>query len=141
MYPMLAAVHRFLPVEVVLCFRRRSGAYAVSITAAVTQIVGVEKKGYISCPVAILVDGKTMSAAEMVLLSFRGLDGVRSFGSRTGGYTSANSSFELPKNTLMALTTAATVTRTGEEFCNDPVDPDVKTATPLDAAIQWINNQ
>ena len=29
--------------------------------------------------------------------------------------------------------------RTGEVFCDDPINPDVVTETPLGDALEWIN--
>ena len=112
----------------------------VSLSASLEGL-GVDKRDYIPCRVAILTDGRTLSAAEMVLLSFRGLDNVRTFGDKTGAYTSVNRTFELPQNTFMILTTSTVVTRTGEEFCNNPVTPDVNTSAPLELALQWLNEQ
>jgi len=37
-----------------------------------------------------------------------------------------------------AITRSCDVARTGEVFCDDPIDPDVPTETPLEDAIHWI---
>jgi hypothetical protein len=71
-------------------------------------------------------------------LCFRGLDYVRVFGSPTAGYASANQPFTLPGGDQLVLTTGCDVARTGEVFCDDPIDPDVLTDTPLEDAIEWI---
>lgn len=141
MYPMLAAVHRFFPDEEVFYFKYRDNStFAVTANKIVTM-VELERQNYISCPVAILVDSHTASAAEMVLLAFQGLDNVRTFGTNSAGYSSGNRGFDLPKNTTLALTTSSVITRNGEEFCNNYIEPNVRTSTPLENAIYWINQQ
>ena len=141
MYPMLAAVHRFFPDEEVFRFKYRDNStFAVTVNKIVTM-VELERQSYISCPVAILADGHTASAAEMVLLAFQGLDNVRTFGTNSAGYSSGNRAFDLPKNSTLALTTSSVITRNGKEFCNNYIEPNVRTSTPLEDAIYWINQQ
>lgn len=36
------------------------------------------------------------------------------------------------------LTTGCDVARTGEVFCDDPIEPDVLTEKPLEDALEWI---
>ena len=142
MYPMLAAVHRFFPEENLFEFHRRDYNFTVTISYVISY-VNIKRKDYISCPVAILMNNHTASSGEMVLLAFRGLDNVRTFGTHSAGYTSGNSTYYLPFNSKLVLTTSSVITRTGEEFCNDYIYPDVDPITPfpLDDAIKWINSQ
>ena len=36
------------------------------------------------------------------------------------------------------ITTASDMARTGEVFCDDPIEPDVTTESPLEDAAVWI---
>ena len=141
MYPMIAAVHRFLPSDdEMLRFRTRKRTQWIPLSYAV-QVAGVQQKSRIECPVAILIDDYTASSGEATLICFRGLDYVRVFGGPTAGYASANQPFPLPGGDKLVLTTGCDVARTGEVFCDDPIQPDVVTETPLEDALAWINNQ
>ena len=140
MYPMIAAVHRFLPDDVILKFFTRKWPMNVT-TAVVVKFVGITKQEHIDCPVALLTDERTASSGEAVLLCFRGLSNSRTFGSPTAGYASGNQVYPLPGGSQLVLTTGKDVARTGEAFCDDPIDPDVLTETPFEDALEWLNNQ
>ena len=138
MYPMIAAVHRFLPNDDrALRFRTRKNTQWIPLAYAI-QAAGVPQESRIECPVAILTDSLTASSGEAVLICFRGLDYVRVFGGPTAGYASANQPFPLPGGDRLVLTTGCDVARTGEVFCDDPIAPDVQTGTPLEDALAWI---
>ena len=138
MYPMIAAVHRFLPNDnETIRFRSRKGTQWIPLSYTV-QTTGVPQQSRIECPVAILTDDHTASSGEATLICFRGLDYVRVFGSPTAGYASANQPFPLPGGDQLVLTTGCDVARTGEVFCDDPIIPDVQTETPLEDALEWL---
>ena len=139
MYPMIAAVHRFLPDGEILRFRTRKRTQWITLGYAV-QVAGVPQQDRMECPVAILTNEWTASSGEAVLICFRGLDGVRVFGVPTAGYASANQPFPLPDGSNLVLTTGCDVARTGEVFCDDPLTPDVMTGTPLEDALAWMKN-
>ena len=63
---------------------------------------------------------------------------ARTFGAPTAGYASGNVTITLPDKSLMALTSSCDVARTGEEFCDDPIEPDVLTETPFEDALSWL---
>ena len=93
-------------------------------------------------PIAILTDEWTGSSGEAVLLAFRGLENVRSFGSPTAGYASTNTVFRLYDGTQIVLTVGADVAlRTGEVFCEEPIPPDVLTDSPEREAAAWIRSR
>ena len=140
MYPMIAAVHRFLPDDNMLRFRSRRGTQPIS-REYVMQSVGIERQASIECPVAILTYEWTASSGEALLICFRGLENVRVFGSPTAGYASANTPFPLPDGSKLVLTTGCDVARTGEEFCDDPIEPDIATDTPMEDALLWLSSQ
>ena len=143
MYPMIAAVHRFLPDDILLKFkmRRRFRSVMPINKEFVANLVGVEIESRINCPVAILTDEETASSGEAVLLCFRGLDNVRVFGSPTAGYASANESIILDKGSILALTVSCDIARTGEIFCDDPIVPDVETESPEEDALLWLKDR
>ena len=64
------------------------------------------------------------SSAEVTLLTFRGLDNVRTFGEPIAGYASANVVLDYPDSRSLMLTTAKDKACTGEEFAEDPIAPD-----------------
>ena len=137
MYPMIAAVHRFLPNDIILQLRMRNHTMDINVDY-VMKVAKVERQAAIHCPVALLTDGLTGSSGEAVLLCFRGMKNTRTFGAPTAGYASSNQPFKLPDGSQLVLTTGTDVARTGEEFCDDPIRPDVMTETPFEAAMEWL---
>ena len=137
MYPRGASVHPLLTDGVVLKFRTRRFTSPVT-KSYFPKTVGLEARPSIDCPVALLVDSLTASAAEMVMLCFRGQERTRVFGTPTAGYTSGNQLYPMPDGSQLALTTSSTLARTGEDFCNDPIAPDVQTEHPLEDALAWL---
>ena len=140
MYPMIATVHRFLPDDVILKFSSRKRTMSVN-TTFVMKSVDIEKQAPVNCPVALLTDQWTGSSGEAVLICFRGLAYTRTFGSPTAGYCSCNQPFALPGGSWLVLTTGEDIARTGEVFCDDPIEPDVLTNTPFEDALEWLNYQ
>lgn len=140
MYPMIAAVHRFLPDDVILKFSSRQRPMSVN-TAFVMRSVGMEQQPPIHCQVALLTDEWTASSGEAVLICFRGLENTRTFGTPTAGYCSCNQPFPLPGGSQLVLTTGEDIARTGEAFCDDPIEPDVMTETPFEEALEWLTNK
>ena len=137
MYPMIAAVHRFIQDDDILRFRGRDHSYPVTLDI-VCRSYAVKQGARIDCPVAILTDSLTASSGEAVLICFRGMERARSFGAPTAGYASGNVTITMPDKSLMALTSSCDVARTGEEFCDDPIEPDVLTETPFEDALSWL---
>ena len=137
MYPMIAAVHRFLPDDIILQLRTRRSNMEINVDY-VMRVAKVARQTATDCPVALLTDEWTGSSGEAVLLCFRGLENTRTFGAPTAGYASCNQPFRLPDGSLLVLTTGTDVARTGEVFCDDPIQPDVLTETPLEDALEWL---
>ena len=137
MYPMIAAVHRFLPDDVILKFKGRRFTTQVS-RSFVLRTVGLEAQPSIDCRVALLTDSLTASSGEALLLCFRGLENVRTFGAPTAGYASANSPYPMPDGSQLVLTQSCDMARTGEVFCDDPIEPDLATDQPLEEALAWL---
>ena len=143
MYPMIAAVHRFLPDDVFLKFkmRRRFQSVMPINKEFVAKVVGIDIEPCINCPVAILTDDATASSGEAMLLCFRGLDYVQVFGAPTAGYASANESIVFNNGSILALTVSCDIARTGEVFCEDPIVPDVETDSPEEDAMSWLKDR
>ena len=140
MYPMIAAIHRFLPDDSILRFKTRK--FTMPITKDfVLRSVGLEAQPALDCPVALLTDEWTASSGEAVLLCFRGLEKARTFGGATAGYASANEPYPMPDGSQLVLTTGCDMARTGEMFCDDPIAPDVTTDQPLEDALIWLRNR
>ena len=139
MYPMIAAVHRFLPNDNILQLRTRRNNMKINVEY-VMRVADVAQQTHINCPVALLTDEWTASSGEAVLLCFRGLTNTRTFGTPTAGYASCNQPFDLPGGSKLVLTTSEDVARTEEVFCDDPIEPDVLTETPFEAALEWIDD-
>ena len=139
MYPMIAAVHRFLPNDNIIQLRTRRNNMKINVEY-VLRVANVAQQAHINCSVALLTDEWTGSSGEAVLLCFRGLANARTFGTPTAGYASCNQPFNLPCGSRLVLTTGEDVARTGEAFCDDPIDPDVLTETPFEVALEWLND-
>lgn len=139
MYPMIAAVHRFLP-DNLLRFRNRKNSMPVD-NDYILNVVGIARQAMIDCPVAILTNELTASSGEATLLCFRGLQNVRVFGTPTAGYASSNVPYPMPDGSQLVLTVGSDVARTGEEFCDDPIVPDSLTESPMEEAIAWLLKQ
>lgn len=141
MWPMISAVSPLLPDGVILRFKGRSRTQPIFLENILmgTGLSGKSiKKLPASTPVAILTDDMTGSSGEATLLCFRGLDNVRTFGTPTAGYASANIVKALADGYTLLITTSCDMARTGEIFCDDPIEPDVLTQTPLEDAVAWI---
>ena len=139
MYPMIAAIHRFLPDDNILRFKTRKFTMPVT-KESVLRNVGLSARPALDCPVALLTDEWTASSGEAVLLCFRGLEKARTFGAPTAGYASANAPYPMPDGSQLVLTTGCDMARTGEIFCDDPIAPDVTTDQPLEEATKWIKS-
>ena len=106
-------------------------------------------------PVALLIDQRTASSGETIVVSFRGRDNTRSFGDRTAGKSSANTTVTLADGSLLNITTSALYDRSGTAY-GGPIAPDVAFNLPaptrettfpgeagavdsvLDAAVDWL---
>jgi C-terminal processing protease CtpA/Prc len=90
-------------------------------------------------PIAVILNEKVVSSAEMLAISFIGNANTRSFGSPTRGKTTANASIELDDGSILFLATTSTLSRDKKEFVGK-ITPDVLTKDPIDDAIKWITS-
>lgn len=144
MYPMISALAPLLPDGVLLSFRTRKRTSPITLDYVVRSMgltLSEITRFPENTPVAILTNDMTGSSGEATLLCFRGLDNARSFGTPTAGYASANQTFPMSDGYRLVVTVGSDVARTGEVFCDDPIDPEVQTETPLEDAISWIQGR
>lgn len=143
MGPMVAAVSPILPDGELMYFDIQGVKKPVTLKdGTVTgggSTVSMEDPFKIDVPVAVLQNDETGSSAEALLICFRGLENAKSFGGVTAGYCSCNTTRKMYDGATILLTIGKDIARTGEEFCEDPIAPDVESATPLEAALAWIN--
>lgn len=147
MGPMVAAVAPLLPDGTLLSFHTPAWDYTTPVTLTEGKVEGGGSAAQVGTlkltdiPIAILQNERTASSGEAVLLAFRGLPRTQSFGAPTAGYCSANSMRQLYDGATILLTTGTDVARTGEEFCEDPIAPDVASENPLEDARTWLLNE
>ncbi|MEG0472089.1 MAG: S41 family peptidase [Solibacillus sp.] len=89
-------------------------------------------------PVAVLIDDKTASSGEAVLMAFMGQPHTKTFGQPTAGYASANVTLPMYDDAMINVTVAYNRTLDGQIFYDDPVPPDVETDDPLGKAKEWL---
>lgn len=146
MHPMIASLSPFLPDGTLVRFRAPYFENTISLAGGtVTQdgreLISVEAVEKLQVPVAVLQNEWTGSSGEVTLLCFKGLENVRFFGSDSAGYCSANMTYRLYDGALVQLTVAKDVDRLGNEYCEDPIAPDVTTEYPLEEAREWLKSQ
>lgn len=145
MGPMATAVSSLLPDGELMYYHYRSYDVPVTLKDGVISNAGTGGKSLypdekLKVPVAILTDGMTASSGEALTLCFRGLENVKTFGAPTAGYTSVNMLYSLYDGAQMYLTVAFDKARTGEIFKETPIEPDVATDSPLEAALEWLRS-
>ena len=143
MGPMATAVSSLLPDGELVYYHYRSYDVPVTLKNGVVSNAGTGGKSLypeekLNVPVAILTDDMTASSGEALTLCFRGLENTRTFGAPTAGYTSVNMLYNMYDGAQMYLTVAFDKARTGEIFKETPIEPDVATGSPLEAALEWL---
>lgn len=139
MYPMLAGLSSLLPDDDLIRFENRTGDQMTISLKEVGNWSGLPlAKTKHQVPIAILTSDYTASSAEIVSMSFQGLDRGRVFGQPTAGFTTSNQNFPLYDGTDLVLTTSRLVSRTGQTYDNDPIQPDVLTDQPKEEAVAWL---
>lgn len=143
MGPMATAVSSLLPDGELVYYHYRSYDVPVTLKNGVVSNAGTGGKSLypeekLNVPVAILTDDMTASSGEALALCFRGLERTRTFGAPTAGYTSVNMLYNMYDGAQMYLTVAFDKARTGEIFKETPIEPDVATDSPLEAALEWL---
>ena len=145
MGPMATAVSSLLPDGELVYYHYRSYDVPVTLKNGVVSNAGTGGKSLypeekLNVPVAILTDDMTASSGEALALCFRGLENTRTFGAPTAGYTSVNMLYNMYDGAQIYLTVAFDKARTGEIFKETPIEPDVATDSPLEAALEWLRS-
>jgi len=95
-------------------------------------------------PIAVLISVATSSSGEAIAIAFRGNPNTRSFGQRTRGLATGNSSFALSDGATIVLTMVIDADRNGQVY-EEGVPPDVVTDAAEDgppmAARRWLLDQ
>lgn len=142
MGPMVAAVSPLLPDGELMHFDIQGVERAVTLEDGTVNGGGstltMEDSFKLDVPVAVLQDDETGSSAEAMLICFMGLDNVKRFGGPSAGYCSCNTTRKLYDGATILLTIGKDVARTGEKFCENPIEPEVPTDTPLETALEWL---
>lgn len=102
-------------------------------------------------PVAVLLGPGTASAGEVTALAFIGRPDTRSFGTKTGGLTTANMTFRLFDGSNLVLAGAAMMDRSGQTYLTGIVPDQIVLGTwitfgtgddpVIQAASQWLLSQ
>lgn len=152
LFTMLAAVSPLLDDGDVEAFSDRDGASSyVNVTGNTVTWDGKvwgsfpgELLKFQDRPIAILQSSSTASAAESVIVAFAGQEGVETFGSQTGGFTTVNDGFALPDGAYVTLSFALMGDRDGNIY-EGPIAADHPTSDPGNATLQaaqaWVAGQ
>lgn len=95
-------------------------------------------------PVAVITGISTASAAEAVVIAFRGRPGSRSFGTMTAGLPTANTSYEMRDGAVVVLTTAWEADRNGVVYKGRIVPEEIVDGGGGEAgraAVAWLAQQ
>lgn len=140
---MLAALQPLLGVGVVARFRADDGTISgISVNAdgVPTAVDGLPQDwsepvpaAATDAPVAVLINSSTASAAEAVVIAFSGRAGTRSFGAETRGLPTANDVLPLADGSVLLLTVAVGLDRTGNLY-EGPIQPDAVVPNEMTAA-------
>lgn len=96
--------------------------------------------------IAVLFDANTGSSGEMTVVSFLGLPNVKTFGQKSAGYTTANSTFRLSNGGQLLLARTYIMDRTGKSYKGE-ITPDVtvpdlsntKNDNVIKTAVEWLS--
>ncbi len=116
---------------------KRAGGIFYNGRIASAQAATFFSQQYPVMPIAVIVGAKTASSGEIVPILFDGQPHVRSFGQRTAGIATANTTYHLPNGGKAMITTAVTLNRHGKVFDRYLV-PDTISKEPLAAATSWL---
>lgn len=144
MGPMVAGLSPLIPDGTVTTFNAQGTRTDVVLAQGKVEgggtTVRVNRTDKLEIPVAILMSEQTGSSGEQTLLAFRGLPNVRTFGQPSAGYATVNQTRLLSDGSIVGITVGTTIARTGEEFGDEPIQPD--ETVPLDdapaAARAWL---
>lgn len=144
MYPMLAALRPLLGDGKLGSFRDAHGHVTTFAAPGSPDPASPKALALQHAPVAVLYGPHTASSGEAVAIAFRGRPDTRSFGQPTAGLSTGNAGFRLPDGSMIFLTVAVDMDRTGQVY-GGKLQPDVPVVAPdaggdpaLAAARAWF---
>lgn len=95
-----------------------------------------------NAPVAILIGPQTSSSGEMVAIALLGRPNVRTFGTPSAGFSTANETHPLSDGATLAITVMTVRDRTGKDY-RGPIVPDeeAKGQAAEIAAVEWLESR
>ena len=127
MYPMLAALRPLLGDGKLGSFRDARGHVTTFAAPGPFEPASRKAPELEHAAVAVLYGPHTASSGEVVAIAFRGRPGTRSFGQPTAGLSTGNAGFGLPDGSMIFLTVAVDMDRTGQAY-GGKLQPDVPVA-------------
>lgn len=93
-------------------------------------------------PVALIIGNDTASSGEAVAVAFQGRSRTRTFGERTAGKSTANSSYPLPDGSRLNVTTAVFIDRESKPYLSG-ISPQVisSPSNSTDEALDWLRGE
>lgn len=91
--------------------------------------------------VALLLDGETASAAELLAAALQDRERARLFGQKSFGKGSIQTTHDLPNGSSLKITTARYITPAGHGVDAQGIEPDVPVSSesdPLEVATGWL---
>ena len=145
--PMFGAVTSFLPTGDILYYvDNQQHTFPITLTKNRLIIDGEkvlsfkEEPKQLGLPTAILTNGGTASAAEILLVAFKGQPHVKQFGEATAGLATGVAPFKLYKNYYIALAGVKAKDLNGQLYEEQPIEPDVVTNQAEKEALDWIKS-
>ena len=119
----------------------RPGASVVSLAGAhrpLRILYARRAGGSVTVPLAVLVDGATASASEIVAGALKDHGRATIVGSPTFGKSLVQEVVRLPSGAALKLTVARYLTPAGVDISRRGVEPDVRSTHALDAALRLL---
>lgn len=143
MYPMMASISPFIENGTIMSFKsaymtvdtelRDDGIICGAVTLSIKDAFKM-----MNVPVAILQNGLTACSSEFLIITFEGRDNVKTFGEETYGYMMSPQYFELYDGAIAVVGASYGMSRSGKEYKDTKLAPDVKTDDPETEATEWL---
>ena len=144
MYPMIACILPLIEEDSLGYFLDKKGKTSWNSifkkSKMAIQRVPKYKCKNLNLKIALLIDHKTASAAEMTAISLLGKSNVKLLGQKSKGLVTANRKFKLSNGSALILATSWCVDRNGKVY-NDKLVPDIiekDDKVLLETAINWL---
>lgn len=143
--PMLAGTSPIIPNGKIFSIVNANGETTnVSLRGSVTDNMGTNiNLGKIrkikNTPIAVILNRWTASSGELTDLALANNSDVKTFGEKSAGYTSINSTYSMYNGTQINITTDKVKKNNGQILFNDKIKPDITTKEPIIKAKEWIS--